>query len=73
MLIATALKDRSIDFNELKIKSPCAIIMGNEGSGVKEEILERVPYITKIQMANMDSLNVAIAASIIMHKANSAR
>ncbi len=73
MLIATALKDRSIDFNELKIKSPCAVIMGNEGSGVKEEILERVPIITKIQMANMDSLNVAIAASIIMHKANIAR
>ena len=73
MLIATALKDRSIDFNDLKIKSPCAIIMGNEGSGVKEEIVEKVPFITKIQMAKMDSLNVAIAASIIMHKANSAR
>ena len=68
-VIATALKKRSIDFKELIIKKPCAFIMGNEGSGVKEELLDNVNIITKISMQDMDSLNVAIAASIVMHKA----
>ena len=44
-----------------------AFILGNEGSGVKEELYELSDEIVKIRMENIDSLNVAIAGSIVMY------
>ena len=44
-----------------------AIILGNEGSGVKEETFKLSDEIIKIDMHNIDSLNVAMAGAIIMY------
>lgn len=45
-----------------------AVVLGNEGSGVSDELLSRIDNRLKIQMAeNIESLNVAIAGSIVMH------
>ena len=44
-----------------------AFILGNEGSGVKEELYDLSDEIVKIRMENIDSLNVAIAGSIVMY------
>ena len=46
-----------------------AVILGNEGSGIDEDLLMKVDQCVFIKMnAEIDSLNVAIAGSIIMHE-----
>ena len=44
-----------------------AIIMGNEGSGVRSELMDIADEIVKIDMCNIDSLNVSMASAIIMY------
>lgn len=45
------------------------IVVGNEGSGVNEELLKKANVKMSIAMKNdVDSLNAAVAASLIMHK-----
>ena len=44
------------------------MIFGNEGAGVSEEILDKVNNLLKISMpGKAESLNVSIAAGIVMH------
>jgi len=46
---------------------PFGIILGNEGRGVSEE-LKKLPHtVVTIPMQNVESLNVAVAAGIILH------
>lgn len=44
-----------------------ALVFGNEGSGVKSEILSLCDQNIKIEMHTFESLNVAVAASICMY------
>ncbi len=44
-----------------------AIILGNEGKGVSEEVLSITDSNIRIEMGNIDSLNVAMAGAIAMH------
>mgnify|MGYP000859959128 FL=1 len=44
------------------------IVIGNEGKGVSEGILEISDDYLKIPIKNIDSLNVAIATSIILYE-----
>ncbi len=54
--------------NEIDIiKKPFAIILGNEGSGVREKIQKMVDTNITIPMISTESLNVAIAGGIIMY------
>ena len=54
------------DFDKLE---KMAIIMGNEGNGVKGEILDKCDDYIYINMSDKcESLNVGVAASIIMHE-----
>ena len=55
--------------DEFENKDKFAIIMGNEGNGVKEEILNMCDEYMYIPMnQNCESLNVAVATSIILYK-----
>lgn len=48
-----------------------SIVMGNEGNGVSETMRKRADYTVKIPMnATCESLNVAVASSIMMYKLN---
>ena len=65
---AMALSDNSIgiDDDRLKKEERLAIILGNEGNGLSDEVIERSDYVVKIPMKhNVDSLNVAAASSIV--------
>lgn len=44
------------------------VILGNEGTGVNQEILNLIDNKIKIKMQNMESLNVGVAGSIIMYE-----
>jgi len=66
-IIGTSLKS-SKDLREVDKCSSYAIILGNEGSGVRGELLNQTDFNIKIEMdEKLESLNVAVAGSIIMY------
>ncbi len=44
-----------------------AVVLGNEGRGISRSLLERSGLRVRIEMDNLDSLNVAVAGGIIMY------
>lgn len=67
-IFATSLKaDKYIEQLD-NITGKVAVVFGNEGAGVSEEILSKVNDLLKISMpGRAESLNVSIAAGIVMH------
>jgi len=48
---------------------PFAIVMGNEGEGVRKGVLKECDYVVKIPMrGKVNSLNVSVATGIILYK-----
>ncbi len=65
-VFATALQD-AIPLQQVKIPSRYALVFGNEGNGIRHELLTQCDHRIKIEMATFESLNVAIAAGIGMY------
>lgn len=64
----------SIPLPEADFSGPCCIVMGEEGSGVSKEVLKSADALIRIPMAGgFDSLNVSVAASIILYEAQRQR
>ena len=54
--------------SDCSFKTPCALVLGNEGRGISSS-LEKNSIKVKIEMENnVESLNVAIAGSILMNE-----
>ena len=51
-------------------KDKFCIIMGNEGSGIRKEVLKQVTDNIYIKTNTVESLNVAVATSIILYELN---
>jgi len=67
-VFATSLKADKYIEQLNNITGNVAVIFGNEGAGVSEEILDKVNNLLKISMpGKAESLNVSIAAGIVMH------
>lgn len=65
---ATALEDAAY-YHEVKIPEKVAVVLGNEGSGVQEDFIEQATMRIKIPIyGKAESLNVSIAAGILMYK-----
>ena len=64
---ATALHDKHKDLQDIKPSEKYAILVGNEGQGVRKELIDLSDHIVKIEMETFESLNVAIATSICMY------
>lgn len=55
---------------ELDLKKPTAVIVGQEGSGLPEELLKDIDHQVRIPMAEaIDSLNVATSAAVFLYEA----
>ena len=67
-IIVSTLDDDSISIDELKVSRPFVIVVGNEANGVKEETKQLADQKVIIPIKNIDSLNAAIAAAILMQK-----
>jgi tRNA (guanosine-2'-O-)-methyltransferase len=74
-VVATALHENAIPLEELDITQKTAIVMGTELSGVSSTILEQADENVVIPMHGFtESLNVSVAASVIMqHLSNKLR
>ena len=67
-IFATSLKADKYIEQLYNITGKVAVVFGNEGAGVSEEILSKVNNLLKISMpGRAESLNVSIAAGIVMH------
>jgi tRNA G18 (ribose-2'-O)-methylase SpoU len=65
--VAMALRDNSIsiDDRELQTQDKLAIVMGTEGEGLDNTVIDNADFIVRIPMShNVDSLNVAAASAI---------
>ena len=69
-LIGTALREKTISLNDFRFNKndKYAIILGNEGQGISLDILDICDFTLKINISDIESLNVAIAGAIIMNK-----
>lgn len=65
---ATGLRDNTKELHEIESEEKMAFVLGNEGSGVSKEIMDIANEIVKIDMCNIDSLNVGMAGSIVMYR-----
>lgn len=66
-VIGTGLKN-AVDFEKILTTSSIAFVLGNEGQGVRKEILQLCDSVAKIEMSTFESLNVAIAAGILCYR-----
>ena len=67
VVIASALED-AVPLSKCEKPKDFVLVLGNESHGVSKEILSKANQIVKIEMNdNIDSLNVAVAAGILMN------
>lgn len=67
-LYSAALSEKSIPLFNARSSEKTALVIGNEASGISDEILEASDFLVKIPMSGkIESLNAASAAAIIMY------
>ena len=68
--MAAALEPDAIPYNQYDYKTPCALILGTESSGLETNWLEAAHQSLIIPMAKtVDSLNLSVSAGILMYEA----
>lgn len=68
-IISTTLNNDSEALGNMKLTSSKNIVVfGNESNGIGEEIIKISDRFVKIEMENIDSLNVGVAAGIVLYK-----
>lgn len=69
LIAVTALHREANDFQWLTGRDSVAIVVGNEGNGVRQELIDSADSIIQIPMfGQAESLNVAIASGILMYQ-----
>ena len=72
VVATTAAADRN--YWQVDWRQPSVILLGNEGAGLSEDLLDRVAVQVGIPMAaGVESLNVAIAAALLLYEARRQR
>ncbi len=67
-IIGTDLESK-VDYRSAEWKSPCVILMGNEQSGLSDQLKETCDQLIKMPMlGSSDSLNLAVASGISLYE-----
>lgn len=67
-LYATSLQDDALRLEACRPSGPCLIVLGNERNGVPAELQKLSDHRIRVEMElETDSLNVGVAAGIILH------
>jgi len=64
----TSLNGQSLE--TIKVVKQIALVLGNEGLGVSKDLLNKTTVNITIKTTSVESLNVGVAGSIIMHHMN---
>lgn len=68
-LIASVLMQDSVDLNQFKQKpTRYCLLIGNEGHGLSQDLIDSSNYKIKINIQNTESLNVAAATAIFLYE-----
>lgn len=69
-ILVSILSNDSIFINDFKRNKDekLIVVVGNEGNGIRKEIIDIADYKIKINISNIDSLNVSIATGIILYE-----
>jgi tRNA G18 (ribose-2'-O)-methylase SpoU len=68
-VVAIEQSPRSIPYTQIKWEFPIALVVGNETTGVSEEILEIADAIVELPMFGVNiSLNVMVSLGIVLYK-----
>lgn len=62
-----ALHHDSIPLQKLGVPERYGLVLGNEGQGIHEEILDLCTHVVHIEMDRFESLNVGVAGSILLY------
>lgn len=66
-LVATTLSKDSVDYKTVEHKGEFALVMGNEGNGISEQMTKQADILAHIIMPGQaESLNVAVATGIVL-------
>jgi 21S rRNA (GM2251-2'-O)-methyltransferase len=76
-VVGTALGDAAVSLEQLPLRQPTVLVLGNEGHGIRTNILRRCTHLVKIPSAGagaaagdgfgVDSLNVSVTGGIMLH------
>ena len=73
-VIGTSLGETSMDLEAVPLTAPTILVLGNEGHGVRTNILRRCTHLVKIPggsggggESQVDSLNVSVTGGILLH------
>lgn len=73
-VLVTNLSDNAVDFREIDYTQPTAIILGQEKHGATHEAIAAADHDINIPMVGMvQSLNVSVAAALILYEAQRQR
>ena len=68
-VLGTQMKG-SVPVYECDLTIPTTVVMGAEDTGISKDVIKRADYLIRIPMtAGFDSLNVSVAAGMIMYEA----
>ncbi len=71
--IAT-LPDAKITYWDLDFSQPSLILLGNEGQGLSEELIDLADLAVKVPLSNgVESLNLAVTAALLLYEAKRQR
>lgn len=68
LIIGSALENSSPLKSNIEIKNKKVLMFGNEGQGIKKELLELTDECYCIEISNIDSLNVSSASAIFFYQ-----
>ena len=66
-VISSTLSSKSVSLENAKANKPFILVLGNESHGVSQRVVDLSDLLVKIPMNVMDSLNVSVAAGILMY------
>ncbi|KYQ92848.1 hypothetical protein DLAC_05432 [Tieghemostelium lacteum] len=70
-VLGTSLSDDSKDISTVKLDEPTILVLGNEGFGLKQSILDKCNSVIKIvpnsKSSKVDSLNVSVSTAILVY------
>lgn len=73
-ILATTFSDTAVDFRDIDYTRPTVVLLGNERDGVSPEGIESADQHIIIPMQGMvQSLNVSVAAALVMYEAQRQR
>lgn len=62
------------EISDVEFGGPCAVVLGDEGSGVSDHIMKMTTETFKInQIGNTESLNVSVAAGVVLYEISKSR